>query len=118
MVRLNVAVIAGYVVETSYLPRLSHFAKLLENPMNRGQRYVRIAATNGGADLVATGMLLGGEQGFDDCQPLRRDRNSLLAAASDEITQSLDRVPLMPPSIHQSEFAHKRFPADINAECS
>ena len=37
VMRLHVAVIACNVVEERYLARLSHFAKLLQNPMDRGQ---------------------------------------------------------------------------------
>jgi hypothetical protein len=36
MMRLNVAVIARNIVQERYLARLSHFAKLLQNPMDRG----------------------------------------------------------------------------------
>ena len=37
VMRLYVAVIACNVVEERYLTRLSHFAKLLQNPVDRGQ---------------------------------------------------------------------------------
>lgn len=37
MMRLYVAVKAGNIVQERYLARLSDFAKLLQNPMNRGQ---------------------------------------------------------------------------------
>jgi hypothetical protein len=90
MVRLDVAVIARNIVQPSHLARLSHFAKLLQNPMNRGQRYVGIPAMYGRADLVAARMLLGSEQCFYDGNPLGRDDNSLLTAPGDEIAQPLD----------------------------
>jgi len=37
VMRLDVAVIAGNIVQERYLARLSHCAKLLQNPMNCGQ---------------------------------------------------------------------------------
>jgi hypothetical protein len=37
VMRLDVAVIARNIVQERYLARLSHFAKLLENPMDCGQ---------------------------------------------------------------------------------
>ena len=37
MMRLNVAIITRNVVEKRDLARLSHFAKLLQNPMHSGQ---------------------------------------------------------------------------------
>ena len=37
VMRLNVAVIARNIVQERYLARLSHFAKLLQNPMDCGQ---------------------------------------------------------------------------------
>jgi hypothetical protein len=37
VMRLHVAVIARNIVQERYLARLSHFAKLLQNPMDRGQ---------------------------------------------------------------------------------
>jgi hypothetical protein len=37
VMRLHIAVIARNIVEQRYLARLPHFAKLLQNPMDRGQ---------------------------------------------------------------------------------
>jgi hypothetical protein len=37
VMRLHVAVIARNIVQECYLARLSHFAKLLQNPMDGGQ---------------------------------------------------------------------------------
>jgi len=37
VMRLHVAVIAREIVQERYLARLSHFAKLLQNPMDCGQ---------------------------------------------------------------------------------
>ena len=37
VMRLHVSVIARNVVEDGYLARLSHFAKLLQNPVDRSQ---------------------------------------------------------------------------------
>jgi hypothetical protein len=37
VMRLHVAVKARNIVQERYLARLSHFAKLLQNPMDRGQ---------------------------------------------------------------------------------
>jgi hypothetical protein len=37
MMRLHVAVIARNIVQERYLARLSHFAKLFQNPMDCGQ---------------------------------------------------------------------------------
>jgi hypothetical protein len=108
MMRLHVAVIAREVVQESYLARLSHLAKLLKNPMDCSQRYVRMGGTHRRAYLVGARMVLRSEQGLYDREPLGRDGNPPLAAPRDELVESLNRVPLTPPSIHQPEFSHKR----------
>jgi hypothetical protein len=116
MVRLDVAVVARSIVQTRHLARLTHFAKLLENPMDRGRRYVRMLAPNRRTDLVAARMLLRSEQGFYDGKPLRCDGNSLLTAAGDKVAPPLNGVLLVPPSIYQPEFSHEPL-LDYQNEC-
>jgi hypothetical protein len=90
VMRLNVAVIARNVVQERYLARLSHFAKLLQNPMDCGQRDVGIPATNCRTDLVGARMALRSEQGLYDCEPLGCDGNSPLTTPRDELAESLN----------------------------
>ena len=88
--RLHVAVIARNIVGERYLARLPHCAKLIQNPMDCGQRYVRMPATYGGTDLVGAGMVLGSEQGLDDCEPLGSDGNPALTTPRNELAESLN----------------------------
>jgi hypothetical protein len=90
VMRLHVAVIARNVVQERYLARLSHFAKLLQNPMDCGQRYVGMPATYCCTDLVGAGMVLRSEQCPDDCEPLGCDGNSPLTTPRDELAESLN----------------------------
>ncbi len=108
VMRLHVAVIARNIVQEGYLARLSHFAKLLQYPMDCGQRYVGIPPAYRRAYLVGARMVLRSEQGLYDCQPLGSDRNPSLTTSCDELAESLNGVLLMPPSIHQPESSHKR----------
>jgi hypothetical protein len=89
VVRLHVAVIACNVVEERYLTRLSHFAKLLQNPVDRGQRYVGMPATHCLTDLVGTRMVLRSEEGAYDRESLGCDGNPPLATPRHEVAQSL-----------------------------
>jgi hypothetical protein len=89
VMRLNVAIIARNLMQERYLARLSHFAKLLENPMDRGQRYVWIPPPYCRTDLVGARMILGSEQGSDNREPLRRDGNPSLTTSRDELAESL-----------------------------
>ena len=57
-------------------------------------------------------MVLRSEQGPYDCEPLGCDGNSPLTTPRDELAESLTRVPLTRPSIHQPEFSHKPLIAD------
>jgi len=90
MMRFHVAVKARSIVQERYFARLSHCAKLLENPMDCGQRYVGILATYCRTDLVGARMVLGSEQSLYDCEPLRCDRNPLLTTPRDELAESLN----------------------------
>jgi len=87
--RLHVAVIARKIVEHRYLARLSYFAKLLQNPMDRGQRYVGVSATNRRTDLVGARMVLRSEQGTYDSEPLGCDGDPARPTPRDELPQSL-----------------------------
>jgi hypothetical protein len=89
VMRLHVAVIACNVVEERYLARLSHFAKLLQNPMDRGQRYVGMPAPYCLTDLVGARMVFRSEEGSYDRKPLGCDCNPALATPGHELTQSL-----------------------------
>lgn len=57
--------------------------------------------------LVGARVVLGCEQGTYDCEPLGRDGNSSLTTPRDELAESLNRVALTPPSIHQPELLHE-----------
>jgi hypothetical protein len=100
MMRLNVPIIARNIVQERHLARLSHVAKLLQNPMDRGQRYVGMPATYGRTYLVRARMVLRSEQGSYDREPLGRDCDPALTTSRDELAESLIGVPLTPPSIH------------------
>jgi hypothetical protein len=112
VMRLHVAVIARNVVEEGYLARLSHVAKLLQNPVDRGQGYVRMPAAHCIADLVGAGVVLRSQEGSYDGEPLGGDCNPPLATPRHELAQSLSRVSLTPPSIQEPEFSHESILAE------
>jgi hypothetical protein len=87
---LHVAVVPRNVVQESYLARLSHFAKLLQNPMDCGQRYVGMLATHCPADLVGARMVFRSEQGPYDCEPLGCNGDPPLTTSRDEFAESLN----------------------------
>jgi hypothetical protein len=58
--------------------------------------------------LVGARMVLGSEQGSDDCEPLGCDGNPTLTTSRDKLAESLNRVFLTPTSINQPEFPHER----------
>ena len=89
MMRLDVAIIAREIMQERYLARLSHFAKLLQNPMDCGQRYVGMPATDCRTDLVGARMVLRSEQGLYDCKPLGCQGNPALTTSRDELAQPL-----------------------------
>jgi len=90
VMRLHVAVIARNVVEERYLTRLSHFAKLFQNAMNGGKRYVGMPATHCRTYLVGARMVFRSEQGPYHCEPLGRDGNPPLTTPRDELAESLN----------------------------
>jgi hypothetical protein len=90
VMRLHVAVIARNIVQECYLARLSHFAKLFQNPMDCGQCYVGIPATYCRTDLVSARMVLRSEQSPYDCEPLGCDGNPPLTTPRDELAESLN----------------------------
>lgn len=69
-------------------------------------------ATHRRVDLVGARMVLGIEQGLYDGEPLGRYRNPALAAARNELTESLSRISLTGASIHQPDFWHKQLLSD------
>jgi hypothetical protein len=86
VMRLHVAVVACNVVEERYLARLSHFTKLLQNPVDRGQRNVGMPATYCLTDLIGARMVLRSEECSYDCKPLGRDGDPALATPRHELT--------------------------------
>jgi hypothetical protein len=85
VMRLHVAVIACNVVEERHLARLSHFTKLLQNPVDRGQRNVGMPATYCLTDLIGARMVLRSEECTYDCKPLGRDGDPSLATPRHEL---------------------------------
>ena len=90
VMRLYVAVVTRNIVQVRHLARLSHFAKLLQNPMDSGQRYVGIGLTYCGTYVVCARMPLRSEQGSYHCEPLRCDGNPQLPTPCDEVAESLN----------------------------
>jgi hypothetical protein len=110
MMRFDVAVIARDIVEERHFARLSHFAELLQNPMDRGQRYVGMPAAHRRAELLGARMVVRSEQGLYDGEPLGCDGNPPLTASGDEVAEPLSRIFLTPRSIEQPELRHKLTP--------
>jgi hypothetical protein len=106
VMRLDVAVVAGDIVQQRYLAGLADFAELLQNPMDCRQRYVGMLATYRRADLVGAWMVLGSEQGLHDCEALGRYGYPALTASRDELAQSMNRIPFTGPRIHEPDFWH------------
>ena len=90
VMRLHVAVKARNIVQQRYLARLSHFTKLVQNPMDGGQRYVGMLATYCRTDLVGARMILRSEQGPYDCEPLGGDSNPPLTTSRDELAEAVN----------------------------
>jgi hypothetical protein len=112
VMRLDVAVVPRGIVEESDLARFSHAAKLFQDPMDRGRRYVGMLATHGHTYFVSARMVLRRQQGSYHCEPLGRYRNSSFTTPRDELAESLNRVSFVPPPIHQPYFSHRRPLAD------
>ena len=87
VVRLDMAIVTRAAMKRGDLARLAHLAKLLENPMDGGQRYVRMFAAHHNTDFLGAGMIFGGHQGADDSQALRRNRQPPLAATLNKLAQ-------------------------------
>ena len=109
---LHVAVVACGIVQERYLACLTRLAKLFQNPMDGGPGYVRMRAMHRRIYLVGAGVVLGCEQGTYDCEPLGRNGDSPLTTPRNEFAEPLSRVALMPLSIHQPEFSHRRVLTD------
>jgi hypothetical protein len=58
--------------------------------------------------LVGARVVFRSEEGSYDSEPLGRDGNSSVTTPRNELAQSLNRVALIPLSIHQPEFSHSR----------
>jgi len=101
VMRFHVAVITRGIVQRRHLPCLSQLAKLLQNPMDCGQRYVGMLAAHGRAYVFGARMVPRGEQRSYDREPLRCDGNPALMTPRDKLAESLSCIPLTPPSIHQ-----------------
>jgi hypothetical protein len=112
VMRLDVAVVARGIVQEGYLASFSHAAKLFQDPMDRGRRYVGMLATHGHTYFVSARMVLRRQQGSYHREPLGRYRNSSFATPRDELAESLNRVFFVPPPIHQPYFSHRRPLAD------
>jgi hypothetical protein len=116
VMRLDVAVIARDIMEEGYFAGFADFAKLLENPMDRSHRYMRMSAAYRGTYLVGARMVLRSEQGPDNREPLGRHGDPTLTTSRDKVAKALNCVPFTRPPINQPKFSHKHNPgATINA---
>lgn len=89
---LGVAIVTRALVQRRHLARLADIAELLEDAMNRGERYVGKFFSYGGADVLGAGMLFRGQQRADDGEPLRRDGQAAFMAALHELIQAAGRI--------------------------
>ena len=85
-------IVTRALMERRHLARLADLTKLLEDAMNRGQRYVGEFFAYGGADVLGAGMLFRGQQRSDDGEPLRRDGQAAFMAALHELIQAASRI--------------------------
>ena len=88
MMRLDVAVIAGDIVQERYLARLTDVAEFVKNAMDGGQGYVRMLAAHSNTDVFRARVILRSEQGLYHRQPLRSDGDTAFAASRDEFAES------------------------------
>jgi hypothetical protein len=116
MMSLYVAVITRKIVQERYLARFSHFAELLQDPMDRGRWYVGMVTANWRADVVCARMVLRSEQRLYYCEPLGGDSNPTLTTSGDELEESLNWVPLAPAPIYQPDFSHNHSWPATNSE--
>lgn len=99
VMRLHMAVITRTAMKRRDLARLTHLAKLLENPMDCGQRYVWMFPAYDSTDFFGAGMILRSDQRLNDGQALRGDRQPPLAATLHEFTQPPCRIIRTPARI-------------------
>ncbi len=90
------AIVTRALMQGRYFASLADIAELLEDAMNRSQRYVGKFFAHGGADVLGAGMLLRGQQRPDDGEPLRRDGQAARMAALHELVQAASRIGYSP----------------------
>ena len=92
VMRLRMTIVTRALMQRRYLARLADLAELLEDAMNRRQRYVGKFFAHGGADVLGAGMLFRGQQRSDDGEPLRRDGQAARMAALHELIQAASGI--------------------------
>lgn len=92
VMRLCVTIVTRALMQRRHLSRLANIAELLEDAMNRSERYVGKFFAHGGADVLGAGMLFRGQQRADDGEPLRRDGQAAFMAALHELIQAASRI--------------------------
>src|SRR5271165_7679337 len=90
--RLCVAIVTRALMQGRHLASLADLTELLEDAMNRSQRYVGKFFAYGGADVLGAGMLFRSQQRADDGEPLRRDGQPAFMASLHELVQAASRI--------------------------
>ncbi len=89
---LSVTIVTRALMQRGHLARLADLTELLEDAMNRSERYVGKFFAYGGTDVFGAGMLFRGQQRSDDGEPLRRDGQAAFMAALHELIQAASRI--------------------------
>jgi len=83
------------------LARFTNFTKGLERAMHGREAHIRMLLANLGVDRVGPRMLSRGEQRLDDCEPLRSNRETVLAASCGKFREPAGGVAVVAPLTDQ-----------------
>jgi hypothetical protein len=90
--RPYVTVVASAVMQYRYLAGLADRTELLQDPMHRSQRYVRLSSPNRDVNVLGARMVFRSQESAYDSEPLRGNGDPALVAALDELRYTPRRV--------------------------
>ncbi len=108
MMRIEIAVLAGAVMQQRHFARLADSAERLERAMHRRERYMRISPAHRGINVLGGGMVGRGEQYLDYRCSLRGYGQATLAASRGKLADALFRVADTPLIIYDLQFHEVR----------
>src|SRR4029077_6801 len=104
MMRGEIAIVAGAVMQLRHFARLADSAERLERAMHRRERYMRVSPAHRSINVLGGGMVGRGEQCLDYSRPLRSYGQAAVAASRGELGAPLFGVGGVPAFIYDSQF--------------